>query len=83
MGSCAGWRWSRTSLRSRKKSDPYWERISVVTERVGDKTCVVDDGKRTSRRNVDGLKTFSLGEDIVQSLKINLNFLVQAENVLI
>ena len=70
----------RTSLRSRKKSSPYWDRISVVTERVGDKTYVVCDGKNSTRRNIDGLKDFSLGEDLIRQLQINLDFLVQAEN---
>ncbi|MEL7340582.1 MAG: hypothetical protein AAGM67_08865, partial [Bacteroidota bacterium] len=69
----------KAPARSRLKSDDYWHDLSRVTERVGAKTYHVFNGKRITLHNIDALKNFSLGENLIKDLKINPEFVAQAE----
>ena len=67
------------SKRSRTKKDPYWHKISRVTQRLGAKTYYVFDGRSISLQHLDNLKSFSIGDDNLRTLRINTDFLLQAE----
>lgn len=56
---------------SRKKQDPFWHKIAIVRRCLGATSYLVDDGKRETVHFIDNLKSFSLGESVIQHLQLN------------
>jgi hypothetical protein len=57
--------------RSRAKNDDCWGKVARVTEKLGNKVYHVWDGKRISKRHIDHLKNFAIGDSILKSAVIN------------
>jgi hypothetical protein len=62
---------AKINPRSRTKSSDCWGKVVRVTEKLSDKVYHVFDGKRISKRHIDHLKNFAVGDMILKNAVIN------------